>query len=149
MEIMTAFGESKTLADWLIGDSRVNPELTMDVLKKRHKRNWVGEVALTTPVIKGARIGDSTARKNARLDKIKYRFKMFRLAQDVRRRHGAGVEIKDLCERYGLSKSQVEKIVGMNEWANYHWLTGKVPDHFKEIQKIVEGVPGVDIDDKN
>jgi hypothetical protein len=148
MEMMTAFGESKTLIDWLIGDSRVNPELTMDVLKKRHKRSWVGEVALTTPVIKGNRIGDSKLRKSARMEKLKYRYKMFRIAQDVRRRHGLGVEIKDLADRYQISRSQVEKMISMNEWANYHWLNTSVPDHFKEARDLVEGVPGVS-NDKN
>lgn len=143
MEIMMAFGESKTLIDWLVGDSRVNPELTMDVLKKRSKRLWVGEVALTTPVIKGARVGDSAARKKSRKDKMGYRYKMFRKAQDVRRRHASGVEMKDLCDRYDLSKSQVEKIVSLNEWANYHWLGTGSPDHFKEVRSYVEGIHGV------
>lgn len=138
MEICAFNNECKDIMDWITNDKRVHPEVTYDVLKKRIKRGWVPELALTTPVIKGNLTGDSRARKKAREDKMVYRFKMFRLAQEIRRKHGQGVEQKEIMDRYAVSKSQVEKAVSKSEWFNVHFEGASVPDHFKEIQNIVE-----------
>lgn len=140
--IIAAFNESKDMMDWL-EDIRVHPEISRDVLVKRIKRGWIPEVALTTPVIKGSQSGDDKARKRAREDKMKHRFKMFRVAQNVRLKNAAGVEHKDIMKRYDLSRSQVEKMVTKNEYYNIHWSGTQTPAHFKEIQKAVEEVPAL------
>lgn len=140
--IIAAFNDSKDLMDWL-EDTRIHPELSRDVLVKRIKRGWIPEVALTTPVIKGSQVGDDKARKKARMDKMKHRFKMFRVAQDVRRKVSSGVEHRDVMKRYDLSKSQVEKMVTKNEYYNVHWEGSSVPAHFKEVHKLVEEVPAL------
>lgn len=120
MEI-TAFNESKELMDWITLDTRVHPELTRDVVVKRIKRAWIPEVALITPIDKGAQIGDTKARAASRKEKAEYRYKMFKLAQEVRYKHAAGIEIHEICSRYKLSKSQVSKMVSKCEWYNIHW----------------------------
>lgn len=138
--IIAAFNESKDLMDWLC-DTRIHPEVSRDVLVKRIKRGWIPEVALTTPVIKGSQAGDDKARKRAREEKMKHRFKMFRVAQNVRLKNAAGVEHKDIMDRYNISKSQVEKMVTKNEYYNVHWEGTRIPDHFAEVQEAVEAVP--------
>jgi hypothetical protein len=103
-----AFGADKAVEDWL-EDSRVHPEITRDILVKRTKRGWLGERALTTPVIKGARPTDSKVRAKARAEKEAYRYAMFCKAQKVRRSAARGSDVSDLMARYKISKSQAEK----------------------------------------
>jgi len=117
---LQAFGADKAIEDWL-EDSRIHPELTRDILVKRAKRGWLGERALTTPVIKGARASDSKVRAKARAEKAEYRYSMFCKAQKVRRSAARGSEVSDLMARYNISKSQAEKIMSKNEWYNVHW----------------------------
>lgn len=126
MEI-TAFNESKDIMEWITSDNRIHPEVTRDVLSKRIKRGEIPEVALITPVVKGAGAGDTKARKKARQEKFDARYKMFKLAQEVRYKHAAGIEVYEICSRYNLSKSQVEKMASKNEWYNIHWEGFKDP----------------------
>ena len=136
--IAEAWGQAKDLMDWL-EDQRIHPEITRDVLVKRIKRGWVPEDALTTPVIKGAAVGDSKTRIKAREEKMLHRARMFVLGQTVRRKYNAGVDVATLMERYTLSKSQVEKIVSKNEHYNIHWEGNKIPESFKEtVGKLKE-----------
>lgn len=130
--LVEAFQESKELIDWITLDHRVHCELTFSAVAKRIKRGWVPELALTTPIVKGARKGDTKQRVKAREDKLRHMAKMFRLAQLVREKHEKGVEVLELQNRYALSKSQVEKIVSKNEHYNIHWRNRNIPEQFKE-----------------
>jgi hypothetical protein len=128
--IIEAFGNKKDVMDWL-NDVRINPEVTRDVLVKRFKRGDLPEEAITTPVNRGASIGDTKQRIKARAEKTLRRVKMFKLAQRVRREYDNGVAIEEIMERHGLSKSQVTKIGTKMEWFNCHWSGGRTPDAYK------------------
>lgn len=133
--IIEAFGKKKNLMDWL-DDKMIHPEITRDVLAKRMKRGSMnGETALTKPVIKGAAVGDTKQRIEAREDKMKHRVKMFKVAQKVRSEYDNGILIEDIMNRHGLSKSQVLKINSRMEWYNFHWAGTKTPDDYKPYEK--------------
>jgi len=136
MEI-TLWGKTTTVNDAL-SDTRVHPLITRDVIVKRIKRGFLPEIAVTKGVADEAKAGDTKVRKAAREEKMEQRIKMFLLAQEVRRKHNAGVEIPDLQHRYQLSKSQVEKFISGNEYVNAHWLGISVPEEYKEIVKKIK-----------
>lgn len=146
-EMIEAFGELKTPMDWIC-DSRVNPELSWDVLRKRLNRGGglsIPEVAITTPVIKGAQRGDTAQRTRDRQLKAKERYKGFVLSQKVRERYEAGVDKADIKQRFDLTESLFNKIIGLQCFYNFHWSickVGQVPPHFKDIQKMCEYIPG-------
>ena len=131
MEI-TLWGKTTTVNDAL-NDTRVHPLITRDVIVKRIKRGFIPEIAVTKGVADEAKAGDTKVRKAAREEKMEQRIKMFLLAQEVRRKHNAGVEIPDLQQRYQLSKSQVEKFISGNEYVNVHWHGTSIPEDCKEI----------------
>ncbi len=145
--LIEAWGDTKTVQEWL-ADNRVHPELTYDALRRRLKRGGemsIPEIALTTPVIKGAQKGDTKVRINERERKSKERYKNFVIAQKVRERYNNGVDKADIKQRFGLTESAYQKIISHTEWWNIHWeicRPGNVPDHFKEIRNKVEGVDG-------
>jgi hypothetical protein len=135
MEI-SAWGESKDVMEWL-DDPRIHPSVTRDVLVKRIKRGTIQEIALTKGVCDEARIGDNKLRIKARHEKNLYRARMFVIAQEVRKKYGAGVEPLDLQQRYDISKSQLEKFISGNEYYNVHWAGSSIPDEFKELVREV------------
>ncbi len=147
-QMLTAFGgECKPIMERL-DDKRCHPELSYDVLRKRLKRGGqlsIPEMALTVPIIKGASKGDSAARIKDRKLKQKERYKMFVLCQNVRHKYEAGVDKKDIKERYDITESMYNKIVARQYGYNWAWgdlSPGRVPDHFKEIKESLEFVPG-------
>lgn len=135
--IFDAFGDSKDIMEWL-EDVRIHPEITRDVLSKRIRRGMESQTALTKPVIKGAAIGDTKKRISAREEKTLHRVKMFKLAQKVRMQYEKGIAIEELMDRFGLSKSQVNKIAGKQEWYNCHWRGNKIPDGYETLAEKVK-----------
>lgn len=137
--IVEAFGQKKDVMDWL-EDVRVHPEVTRDVLVKRWKRGWSGEECITTPVNRGAAVGDTKQRIKAREDKMKLRVKFFKLAQKVRSQYDNGVAVEEIMDRYGMSKSAVLKIGAKLEWYNIHWSGSRTPEQYKEYLPEKDGV---------
>lgn len=146
-QVITAWGESKDIMSWL-DDKRCHPEVSYDSLRKRLKRSGplsIPEMALTTPIIKGSQRGDTAVRIKDRKLKQKERYKMFVLCQNVRHKYEAGVDKKDIKERYDITESMYNKIVARQYGYNWAWgdlSPGRVPDHFKEIKESLEFVPG-------
>jgi hypothetical protein len=130
--LITAWGKQADVMDFL-NDTRVHPALTRDVVVKRIKRGFIPEIALTKGVADEAKVGDTPQRRKARNEKAEYRCKMFLLAQEVRKRHAAGVEISDLMQRFEITRSQTEKFISGNEYYNIWWAGSNIPDEFKEI----------------
>jgi len=147
MDIIEAWNESKTIMDWLF-DSRCHPEVSYDVLRRRLKRGGplsIPEIALTTPVIKGAQKGDTKARVQEREMKSVERYKMFVLCKKIREKYNAGVERSEIKERFDISESFLQKVISNQYGANYWWNAcgiNQVPEHFKDIKQKVEYVPG-------
>jgi hypothetical protein len=145
--IVTSWGIDRTIQEWL-ADNRIHPEITYDVIRRRLKRGGelsIPEIALTTPVIKGAQKGDTKARTMERKRKAKERYKNFVTAQKVRERYNNGMDKADIKHRFGLTESAYQKIISNTEWWNIHWEAcrpGQVPPHFEEIRKEVEDVYG-------
>ena len=138
LNMMMIWGKEKEVMD-ILEDARIHPLVTRDVIVKRIKRGWIPEIAVTRGVADETKAGDTKVRKAAREEKMEQRIKMFLLAQEVRRKHNAGVEIPDLQHRYQLSKSQVEKFISKNEYYNIFWDGNNVPEEYKEIvNKIKE-----------
>lgn len=139
--IIEAFGSKKGIMEWL-DDPRIHPEITRDVLVKRIRRSkWDHERALTTPVMKGARKGDTKLRIEARKDKMKRHVRMFKMAQKVRREYDNGLMVEEIMDRHGISKSQVNKISAKMEWYNTHWSNSRTPDSYKvylDEENVVE-----------
>ena len=141
--MITSWNETKEIQEWL-GDNRIHPEMTYDALRRRLRRGGelsIPEVAMTTPVIKGAMRGDTRARMIERKRKAKERYKNFVTAQKVRERYNNGMDKADIKSRFGLTESGYQKIISKTEWWNIHWETcrpGQVPEHFKEIKKEVD-----------
>ena len=135
--LIEAFNTQKDIMEWL-DDARINPEVTRDVLAKRIKRGTNPEAAITTPVIKGARKGDTKDREKARLEKMEKRLKMFRLAQKIRNQYEKGLSVEELIERHGVSQSQINKISGKQEWYNLHWRGFKIPEKYQQQIKNME-----------
>ena len=146
-QVITAWGETKSIMEWL-DDKRCHPEVSYDSLRKRLKRSGplsIPEMALTTPIIKGSQRGDTAVRIKDRKLKQKERYKMFVLCQNVRHKYEAGVDKKDIKERYDITESMYNKIVARQYGYNWAWgdlSPGRVPDHFKEIKESLEFVPG-------
>ena len=146
--IITAWNEAKDLVDWINNDFRVHPELTYDDVRKRLKRSGplsIPEMALTTPVIKGAQKGDTKARIKDRRRKQRERYKNFALAKKVRERYSRGVDREDIKARFGIKENFLQKIISNLIYCNVHWLsldgTTKVPDHFSEVRDEVDTLP--------
>jgi len=146
--MITAFGgECKTIMEWL-DDKRCHPEVTYDVLRRRLSRPSglaIPEIALTTPVCKGSQVGDNKQRVKDRKLKERERYKMFVLCQNVRHKYEAGVDKKDIKERYDITESMYNKIVARQYGYNWAWgdlPPGRVPEHFKTIKEELEYVPG-------
>jgi hypothetical protein len=146
-QIITSWGISKSLMEWL-DDARCNPEVTYDVLRRRIMRSGplsIPEIALNTPVIKSASPRDTAARIKDRKLKQKERYKMFVLCQNVRHKYDAGVDKKDIKERYDITESMYNKIVARQYGYNWAWgdlPPGRVPEHFSAIKAELEFVPG-------
>mgnify|MGYP006053032273 FL=1 len=145
--LIEAWSISKDIMEWL-RDNRVHPEITYDTLRRRLRRGGelsIPEMAITTPVIKGAQKGDTKARTLERKRKAKERYKNFVTAQKVRERYNNGMDKADIKSRFGLTESGYQKIISKTEWWNIHWEVcrpGTVPEHFNEIKKEVEDVYG-------
>mgnify|MGYP003538868323 FL=1 len=131
------WGQEKEVMD-ILNDTRVHPSITRDVIVKRLKRGWLGEIAVTKGVADEAKAGDTRVRREAREQKMEQRIKMFLLAQEVRRKHNSGVEIPDLQHRYQLSKSQVEKFISGSEYYNIHWGGTNIPEEYREIAEKIK-----------
>lgn len=144
-EYYEAWGVVKTVQEWLL-DARCHPELDMDSLRKRLKRNGplsIPEMALRTPIIKGNQVGDTKERVRDRLLKAKERYKNFVLAKKVREKHAAGVERSEIRERFDISENFLAKIISGTVYFNWAWdtcLPGEVPEHFKELKHLCEDV---------
>lgn len=140
-----AWNTVKTVQEWLL-DARCHPELDMDSLRKRLKRSGplsIPEMALKTPVIKGAGLGDTKERVRDRNLKAKERYKNFVLAQKVREKHAAGVDRAEIRERFDISENFLAKIISGTVYFNGHWnlcRPGEVPEHFKELKRACEDV---------
>lgn len=147
--MITAWGEDKSIMDWL-ADVRCHPELTYDVLRRRLQRGGefsISEIALTTPVIKGAQAGDTKARVEDRRKKEMERYKGFVLAKKVRERYNAGVDRAEIRERFDISEGQLQKIISGQMYYNIHWdacPSGGVPDHFVSLKRRAEHVEGIE-----
>lgn len=147
-QMVEIFGEVKSLMQWM-DDKRCHPEVTWDVARKRLKRINGGlalpELAITVPVSKGAQPGDTKERVRNRKLKERERYKMFVLCQNVRHKYEAGVDKKDIKERYDITESMYNKIVARQYGYNWAWgdlPPGRVPEHFKTIKEELEFVPG-------
>lgn len=146
-EIITCFGDHKEIMGWL-ADLRCHPEISYDVLRKRLKRSGplsIPEMAITTPVIKGAQRGDTAARTRDRKLKIKERYKGFVLAKKVREKYDAGVDRADIKQRFDITEGFLQKIISKQYYWNIHWemcRPGECPEHFKEVKYELEYVPG-------
>jgi hypothetical protein len=147
MELIKSWEEEKTVLEWL-ADFRCHPEMNYDSLRKRLKRGGplsIPEMALTTPVIKGAQVGDTKLRVKERETKAVERYKGFVLAQKVRERYDKGVERSEIKERFDISENTLQKIISKQYFWNIHWdlPVGKVPDHFRDLKSKCEYIPGV------
>lgn len=147
-QMVESWGEVKTVMEWL-DDKRCHPEVTYDVLRRRLSPSRPGplsipEMALITPVIKGASKADSKQRIHDRKLKQRERYKMFVLCQAVRAKYNSGVDKADIKQRYDLTESMYNKIIAKQYGYNWAWdtLPGKVPDIFKPIKDELEYVPG-------
>lgn len=146
-ELIQCFGEMKDIMS-LLEDTRCHPEMSYDALRKRLKRGGplsIPEIALTTPLIKGSQRGDTKQRIQDRKLKQRELYKKFVLAQNVRAKYEAGVEKAEIKQRFDLTESYYNKIIGHQYNYNIHWSMcrpGEVPEHFKEIKRDLEYVPG-------
>lgn len=140
-------GELKDIMGWL-SDLRCSPEMSYDVLRRRLKRPGplsIPEIALTTPVIRGAQRGDTALRVKSRKLKMKERYKGFVLAKKVREKHESGVDRADIRNRFDITEGFLQKIISRQYYWNQWWelcKPGDCPDHFKDIKHELEYVPG-------
>lgn len=145
--MIEAWSEVKSVQDWLM-DKRCHPEVTYDSLRKRLKRPGplsIPEMALTTPIIKGAQTGDTKERVRDRTLKAKERYRGFVMAQKVREKHAAGVERSEIRDRFDITEGVLQKIVSGQLYYNWAWdacKVGQVPDHFKSLKHTCEDVYG-------
>ena len=139
------WGKLLTVQEMLL-DARCHPELDYDSLRKRLKRGGplsIPEMALITPIIKGAGRGDTKERIRDRNLKSKERYKGFVLAQKVREKHAAGVDRAEIRERFDITENYLAKIISGQVYFNGHWQMcrpGEVPEHFKAIKRQCEDV---------
>lgn len=145
--LIQSFGEVKELMEWL-SDTRCNPELTYDVLRRRIQRGGefsIPEIAITSPVIKGAQKGDTKERIRSRKLKAKERYKGFVMAKKVREKYASGIDRAEIKSRFDITEGTLQKIISHQMYYNIHWdlcSPGEVPEYFKEIQHECEYVPG-------